>query len=110
MVRHDAVIGAAGDVERVSALDSTAPESEAVYRLQVGRRLRLHRVGLGLSQQEAADAGGTTRNFVSATERGAQGLDAWRLRCLAAGLGTSLAWLLGIDPQDVGPGGFGHRP
>lgn len=36
-----------------------------------------------------------TRNFVSAIERGAQGVDAWRLDKLANALGVSLAWLLG---------------
>jgi transcriptional regulator with XRE-family HTH domain len=50
------------------------------------------------SQDELAADAGVTRNFVSAIERGAQGLDAVRLRRLAAAMGVSLADLL-ADPE-----------
>jgi len=70
------------------------PESETVLREQVGRRLRLRRMWLGLSQDELAYWARVTRNFVSAIERGAQGLDAWRLWAVADALGMSVDWLL----------------
>ena len=46
------------------------------------------------TQEDLAAAAGVTRNFVSAIERGAQGLDAVRLRKLAAEMGMSMADLL----------------
>ena len=46
------------------------------------------------TQEDLAAAAGVTRNFVSAIERGAQGLDAVRLRKLAAEMGMSVADLL----------------
>jgi transcriptional regulator with XRE-family HTH domain len=70
------------------------PETETALRRQVGRRAYVRRVWLDLSQQEVADKAGLTRNFVSAIERGAQGLDAWRLWALADALGGTLDWLL----------------
>lgn len=69
-------------------------------RRQIGRRVYMRRVWLGLNQQEVADRAGVTRNFVSAIERGAQGLDAWRLWALADGLGGTLSWLL-TGPDDA---------
>jgi transcriptional regulator with XRE-family HTH domain len=76
------------------------PETETALRQQVGRRAYMRRVWLDLSQQELADKAGVTRNFVSAIERGAQGLDAWRLWTLADGLGGTLDWLL-TGPDDA---------
>jgi transcriptional regulator with XRE-family HTH domain len=70
------------------------PDTEPALRQQIGRRAYMRRVWLDLSQQEIADKAGVTRNFVSAIERGAQGLDAWRLWALAEGLGGTLDWLL----------------
>jgi transcriptional regulator with XRE-family HTH domain len=54
------------------------------------------------TQDDLAREAGVTRNFVSAMERGAQGLDALRLRKLAAVMGTSLAELLADPPDDAG--------
>jgi transcriptional regulator with XRE-family HTH domain len=70
------------------------PVDEATLRQQVGRRIYLRRVWLDLTQQEVADRGGISRNFVSAIERGAQGLDAWRLWQVAEALGATLDWVL----------------
>lgn len=70
------------------------PASEAVLRAEIGRRLRFRRIWLQLSQDELANRAGVSRNFVSAIERSAQGLDAWRLYRLADTLGVSLSWLL----------------
>jgi DNA-binding XRE family transcriptional regulator len=58
----------------------------ATYRRAVGRRLRTARVVLNISQQEVADAAGCSRNFVSGIERGAQGVDAYRLSLVATAL------------------------
>lgn len=71
---------------------------ERSFRRQAGKRLRSQRIWLELSQDEVAIKAGVTRNFVSAVERGAQGLDAWRLTRVAHALGTTLGWLLG-DPD-----------
>jgi transcriptional regulator with XRE-family HTH domain len=70
------------------------PSSDLDLRRQIGRRVYVRRVWLDLSQQEVADRAEVTRNFVSAIERGAQGLDAYRLWCLADALGGTLGWLL----------------
>ena len=85
----------------------TRPPDGLTLRSQVGRRLYLRRVWLGLAQREVADKAGVSRNFVSAIERGAQGLDAWRLGLVADALGVTLAWLLsGPDEMvtDTAPG------
>jgi len=58
----------------------------AAYRRAVGRRLRTARVVLSISQQDVADAAGCSRNFVSGIERGAQGVDAYRLSLVALAL------------------------
>jgi hypothetical protein len=76
------------------------PDREPELRRQVGRRTYMRRVWLHLSQQELADKAQVARNFVSAIERGAQGLDAWRLWCLADALDTTVDWLL-AGPDDA---------
>ena len=93
--------GSSGDVIAVSG-SPTPPATEEDYRRQIGRRARIARTGLGLSQGDIALKAGVTRNYVSATERGAQGLDTWRLRQLADALGVTLGWLLGLT-QDTRP-------
>jgi len=61
------------------------------------------------SQDELAAEAGVTRNFVSAIERGAQGLDAVRLRRLARAMNISLGDLL-ADPEPAdGPMPSGPR-
>ena len=60
--------------------------TQATYRKAVGRRLRTARVVLNISQQDVADAAGCSRNFVSGIERGAQGVDAYRLSLVATAL------------------------
>ena len=67
---------------------------DAAFRRTVGLRIRVWRVVHGRSQDDLARSAGVTRNFVSAIERGAQGLDAVRLRRLAAAMGIELAELL----------------
>jgi transcriptional regulator with XRE-family HTH domain len=75
-----------------------APEERAM-RERVARRLLVRRTWLELSQQEVGDKAGLSRNFVSAIERGAQGLDAWRLLQIADAIGVTLDWLL-CGPDD----------
>jgi transcriptional regulator with XRE-family HTH domain len=74
---------------------------DAEYRRVVGKRIRVWRVLNDRSQDDLAADAGVTRNFVSAIERGAQGLDAVRLRRLAAAMEMDLAELL-ADPEPAG--------
>jgi transcriptional regulator with XRE-family HTH domain len=67
---------------------------DIAFRRTVGLRIRVWRVVHDRSQDDLARAAGVTRNFVSAIERGAQGLDAVRLRRLAVAMGMDLAELL----------------
>ena len=79
-------------------------QDERTLRALVGRRLRIRRIWLQLSQDEVATKAGVTRNFVSAIERSAQGLDAYRLGRVADALDVSLTWLLdGPDDQLTSP-------
>ena len=70
-----------------------------VYRRAVGKRIRVWRAVQDQTQDDLATAAGVTRNFVSAIERGAQGLDAVRLRRLATAMNMPLADLL-ADPTE----------
>ena len=72
---------------------------DLAYRRAVGKRIRVWRVMHDCRQDQLAAAAGVTRNFVSAIERGAQGLDAVRLRRLAAAMDIPLAELL-ADPAE----------
>ena len=74
----------------------TAEETE--YRRAIGKRIRVWRALHERSQDELAASAGVSRNFVSAVERGAQGLDAVRLRRLARAMDTTLIELL-QDPS-----------
>jgi transcriptional regulator with XRE-family HTH domain len=76
--------------------------NDVAYRRAVGKRIRVWRVVNERSQDELAAEAGVTRNFVSAIERGAQGLDAIRLRRLAMAMDMSLAELL-ADPDPARP-------
>ena len=67
---------------------------EQTMRADIGQRLYMRRVWLRLAQQEVADKAGVSRNFVSAIERGAQGLDVWRLSLVADALDVTLDWLV----------------
>ena len=93
---------------RAVAGSPAEPASEEEYRRQIGRRARLVRTDLGLNQGDVAGKAGVSRSFVSAIERGAQGLDLWRLRGLADGLGVSASWLFGLTGEPV-PASAGER-
>jgi hypothetical protein len=80
---------AGGGDDRAGLRKVVVPDNyctQAAYRRAVGRRLRTARVVLNISQQEVADAAGCSRNFVSGIERGAQGVDAYRLSLVALAL------------------------
>lgn len=72
---------------------------ELEYRRLVGKRVRMERVWQDFSQGEVAAKAGVTRNFVSAIERGVQGLDAYRLRMLADALGVNFEDLMAADDR-----------
>lgn len=78
--------------------DTQEAEDDVAFRRTVGLRIRVWRVVHDRSQDDLARAAGVTRNFVSAIERGAQGLDAVRLRRLAVAMGVELGELL-ADPE-----------
>ena len=80
--------------------NGSQPPGDVAFRRAVGLRIRVWRVVHDRSQDELARSAGVTRNFVSAIERGAQGLDAVRLRRLAAAMGIELAELL-AEPDPV---------
>lgn len=71
---------------------------DIAYRKAVGKRIRVWRVVEEQTQDELATSAGVTRNFVSAVERGAMGLDAVRLRRLASVMDMPLADLLADPP------------
>jgi DNA-binding XRE family transcriptional regulator len=80
---------AGGGGDRAGLMRVHVPDNyctQATYRRAVGRRLRTARVVLNISQQDVADAAGCSRNFVSGIERGAQGVDAYRLSLVALAL------------------------
>lgn len=81
---------------------------EATFRTEVGRRLRALRIWDDLSQDELAARAGVTRNFVSGVERGAQNLDAWRLRLLTRALNISSGFLLCETPEPFPPDSTGR--
>jgi transcriptional regulator with XRE-family HTH domain len=92
------------DLAAVGAKRQPAHHGERAFRAQVARRLVTRRRWLGLSQQEVAARAGVSRNFVSAIERGAQSLDAWRLLRIGDVLGVTGAWILeGPDEQVTAP-------
>jgi transcriptional regulator with XRE-family HTH domain len=76
---------------------------DVAYRRAVGKRIRVWRVVNDRSQDELAAEAGVTRNFISAIERGAQGLDAVRLRRLAGVMDMSLGQLLAEPDRAVSP-------
>ena len=85
-------------------------QSDVAYRRAVGKRIRIWRVVHDRSQDDLAVAAGVTRNFVSAIERSAQGLDAWRLLLIADALDVTLDWLLtGPDYELTSPNPGSYR-
>ena len=75
-------------------------DADLNYAKVVGKRIRLLRIVRDLSQDELGNRAGVTRNYVSAVERGAQGLDVIRARRLAVALGVGIGELL----ADAEPG------
>jgi ribosome-binding protein aMBF1 (putative translation factor) len=80
---------------------STRPTTETTLRRDVARRVSVRRAWLDLSQTQLAEKAAVSRNFVSAIERGAQGLDVWRLWQVAEALGGTLPWLLAGPDEAV---------
>lgn len=74
-------------------------DNEDELRRTVGRRLRLARQIVELTQQQVADAAGVSRSTVVLTEQGANGgVDVYRLRRMAAAVGVSLVDLFDGRP------------
>jgi len=69
-------------------------DNDKELRRTVGRRLRLARQIVELTQQQVADDAGVSRSTVVLTERGTNGgVDVYRLRRMAAAVGISLTEL-----------------
>lgn len=68
-------------------------DNEDELRRAVGRRLRLARKLVELTQQDVADAAGVSRSMVALIEQGAHGVDVYRLRRMASAVGLGLAEL-----------------
>lgn len=94
-------------VAHTDTVPDTVSEDEAALRRQIGKRIRVERVWRDLSQGELAEKAGITRNFVSAIERGAQGLDAYRLLRLADVLGLTTTDLFSVTSSAHWPGRTG---
>lgn len=69
-------------------------DNDKELRRTVGRRLRLARKLLDLTQQDVADAAGVSRSTVALVELGGKGsVDVYRLRRMASAVGLDLAEL-----------------
>jgi transcriptional regulator with XRE-family HTH domain len=74
------------------------PEDRA-FVVVLGRRVRLHRLYLGLTQAQLRERAGLSRNFVSLFEAGGHGIDVRALRRIAYALGVPLPALV-AEPED----------
>ena len=95
-------------VTHTDTVPDTVSEDEAALRRQIGKRIRVERIWRDLSQDQLATQAGITRNFVSAIERGAQGLDGYRLLRLADVLGLTMTDLFGATGSPFIPGRAEH--
>jgi transcriptional regulator with XRE-family HTH domain len=73
-------------------------DNEKELRRAVGRRLRLARRLVELTQEEVAAAAGVSRSMVALVEQGTNGIDVYRLRRMAAAVGMELTELFD-DPR-----------
>ena len=94
MVRRRPAEGRAAAAGLVTVTVPGNHPTERDAKLALARRLRGARALLDVDQQSLAEASGVSRNFVSAMERAAQNLDAYRLSLVATALGMSLPTLL----------------
>ena len=69
------------------------PESESQWRREVGIRLRLTRLAVGLSQNQLAKVVGTTREAVSNWERGERLADTFGMVKFCSGWRVPLDWI-----------------
>ncbi len=74
---------------------------EREYLRQVGRRVRLARTALDLSQAELAGKTGISKGWISAMERAKAGADGWKLGRLAVALEVPLGWLVSHSAEPV---------
>ena len=79
------------------ATQHRAERDDRQYREAFGLRIRLLRTAQRLTQDQLAARASVTRNYVSAIERGRQGIDLLRLRQLADALKVPLPALVTDD-------------
>jgi transcriptional regulator with XRE-family HTH domain len=70
-------------------------------RKQIGHRIKVRRVELGLRQQDLADRLGLQQNHISEWEKGSRAIRAEQLVRLAKVLGVSVAQLVGEQPRSL---------
>lgn len=68
--------------------------------MDIGKRIKLRREQLGMSQQELADkAGFATRTAISKIENNANGMTQSKIAMVAKALNTTPSYLMGVDEQ-----------
>jgi transcriptional regulator with XRE-family HTH domain len=78
-------------------------QDEKELRRIVGRRLRVARKVAELTQDQLATAAGTSRSLVAMIENGTANVSVYRLRRMAAIVGTTLAALIDEPAQNGRP-------
>jgi transcriptional regulator with XRE-family HTH domain len=81
--------------------DLKAPKKPDPVDIEVGSRIRLHRLQRGLSQTVLADHLGVTFQQVQKYERGVNRVGAGRLTKIAQVLGVPVGALFGMNDSDV---------
>lgn len=71
------------------------------FRIALGRVLRSHRIGLGLSQEAFAAEVGVHRTYVGSVERGERNVSIDNLLRLAGALAIRLSDLIGQAEESV---------
>lgn len=69
-------------------------EDTVAFMYRLGRRVRLARLIMELTQDQLAEEAGISRSFVSLIEHGARGVDVVRLHRIAAALDMRLSDLI----------------
>ncbi len=87
------------------------PNSKRLLDAQLGRRVKLRRTLLGLTQEQVAAACGITAQQVHKYETGQAKLSTLRLLQVSAVLETSVGWFFdGLDTGEPLSGSLGKKP
>jgi XRE family aerobic/anaerobic benzoate catabolism transcriptional regulator len=86
-------------------MSADQPEDQA-FVYEMGRRVRLHRLYRGLTQEQLGEQARLSRNFISILETGRHGIDVRALRRIARALDVPLPSLV----SEPGEGSFPWTP